>query len=1152
MFIRSICIYLTHCDSRVRFSRLVLIPLLGLALLCAVAAHGQSTFGSIRGVAQDESGGVLPDSQVVVHSVDENTDRTVVTDADGGFVVENVKAGGYIVRAHHDGFAETVVNGVKVEARQDVRLTVVLKVVAQNTAIEVTAGADQVNSENAAIGDSKDNLQMMQLPLNNRATTTSPLGALGLSPNVQQDSQGNIALGGASSSMVNFSVDGISTANVRQNGALQDAYPSQEGISAVKVTAFNNSAEFSQVGDVTFTTKNGTNAYHGSVFEYLQNQAFDAIPYGFSSKAPKKFNTFGGSLSGPVVIPHLYDGHNRTFFFADYEGNRRTTAVAQQFLVPTTAERNGDLTDMGAGVISQSSISPTAKALLGYYPLPNIAGNGFNYENFQSTPARTDGADVRLDQTITSKQSAYARFSRKNITSDFANAFLPSDVDSIHNRSLLVSHTYAVTPKLLNEFRFGFTNVITSVGFPIAGASALQQLDLQGVDISQHPTTNAFPTFNFSAGTGFTPIGRDKTGVTQSKTLQIADNVTWTLGKHTLKAGVDIRRVRYFDVELFLPSDDFGSFTFQPTFTGNAFGDFLEGAPTTLFFAVSSPDVGGTATQFSFFAQDEFQVSSKLTLSYGLRWQVLPGFHEVGGNLANFDQRNNSIVVPDELASYLAANNLQASNLAFQESFNACNLNYTGLPCTKYVTASQDGLPQSLRKVYYGNLQPRISVAYRPFNDTKTVIRAGFGIYTMTNLGPLSFNNSGNPTSNLHTYSNALVTDSSGTHPLIQFPQTAPPTVGVHYGGGGLDQGVDPNYRDPQSNQWSFTVERQLNDSTAVRASYVGMHTYRLSVTEDLNQIPAGTIPFATTAASPYVDPRAPYQNWTTLYSTFNAGKANYSAFELNATRRMARGLYFDANYTYAKNFADNQGDAPSSFAGEVNYGIPIADRFHVTQDYGNVQGTRRNRLLVSGVYQLPFGAGRQFMSGGGWKNVVLGGWDVTNITLLQTGPWLTPSISAGGCQVASNADGSCPTLGNEQPQTNDQSNTNVANRGAIIRPDVVSRNYYAGQSRAQYFNLAAFAPTPIGAGRFGNAGVGILQGPGTAALSLGLAKNFTITERVHARFESTFTNVLNHTNFAPPATVVDSASTFGALIGAQTAENAGNRTGQMALRLDF
>src|SRR6202000_937068 len=244
--------------------------------------------------------------------------------------------------------------------------------------------------------------------------------------------------------------------------------------------------------------------------------------------------------------PHLYNGADKTFFFFDYEGNRRTTAVAQQFLVPTQAERNGDLTALTDAkgnpgpVIPQKSISPTAKALLTYYPLPNVSGQqNFNYENFQSTPARTDGADLRIDQTINAKQSAYARFSRKNITQDVANPLLPNDSDSVHNRSLLVSYTYTITPQLLNEFRFGFTNLATGVGFPIAGTDALSQLDLTGVDISQHPTTHAFPTFNFSAGTGFTPIGRDKTGVTQSKSLQFTDNATWTIGRHTLKAGID-------------------------------------------------------------------------------------------------------------------------------------------------------------------------------------------------------------------------------------------------------------------------------------------------------------------------------------------------------------------------------------------------------------------------------------------------------------------------------------------------------------------------------------------------------------------------------------------------------------------------------------
>jgi Carboxypeptidase regulatory-like domain len=1115
-------------------------PLVFAALACCLlpgfaSLHAQSTFGSVRGIVQDNTSASVPDTTVTLHSTDENTDRNVPSDSTGAFIFENVKAGHYTVLAHHDGFADTVLSAIDLHARQDLRLAVTLTVAAQTTSVDVSAGADSINTENAIVGDSKDNAQITQLPLNNRATTTSPLGALQLSPNVQTDSQGNIALGGATSSMVNFSVDGISTVNVRQNGALQDAYPSQEGIAAVQVTAFNNSAEFSQVGDVTFTTKSGTNNYHGSVFEYLQNQALDASPYGFSGKSPKKFNTFGFSLGGPVVIPHLFNGHNKTFFFADYEANRRSFAVNQQLSVPTLAERNGDLSGLGGPAIPVTSISPTAKAVLGYIPLPNASGP-FNYVHFQSTPARTDGADIRVDQTINSKQSAYARFSRKNITQDVANNFLPNDVDSVHNRSFLVSHTYTITPKVLNEFRFGFTNVTTSVNFPIQGAAALNALDLTGVNISQHPTTDAFPTFNFSSGTNFSQIGRDKAGVTQSKTTQYSDNVTYTLGKHTMKAGLDIRHVQYADLESFAPtfnSDDFGDFIFQPTFTGNAFGDFLEGAPATLNFAVSSPDVQGTANQYSFFAQDEYQVNSRLTLSYGLRWQMLPGFQELGGNLANFDQSNNSIVVPDALAGYLASQNIQASNLAFQQSFNACNLNsnLTGTQnatCTKYITASQDGLPQSLRNTYKGNFQPRLSFAYRPFNDTRTVVRGGFGIFTMTNLGPLSFNNSGNPTSALHSYANS---NTAGPNtPLIMFPNTAPPSTTAQIGGGSLDQGVDPNYRDPQSNQWNITIERQITNDTSVRASYVGMHTYRLSITEDLNQIPASTTPFATTAASPFVDPRSPYQNWTEIFSTFNAGEQNYHAFELQATRRLVRGLQYDANYTLAYNRADNQGDVPSGFAGEVAYGFPVADRFNIRKDLGNVEGTRRHRMLLTGMYQLPFGKGRTFLADGGVKDIFLGGWDLTTVTLLETGPWLTPTMGA----------------------SNDQSNTNVANRGVQVRPDQVSNNFYAGQSRTNYFNIQAFALPAANVGRFGNAGIGILQGPGTATVSLGVAKTFPITERVHARFESSFTNVLNHTNFAPPPTAIDNPGSFGQLTAPTTAENAGNRTGQAALRVEF
>src|SRR6202167_526175 len=371
-----------------------------LLLACTVvlsSAHAQSTFGSIVGVVHDASQAVVPGASVEIRSLEENSTRSTSSDQNGSFEFVNLKPGHYAVSAQAQGFADFKVASAELTARQTLRIDVTLGVKSQTQTVEVSDTVAVINTENAVISDSLDNQQITQLPLNNRATTTSPLASVALSPNVQQDSSGNLALGGASSAMVNFSVDGISTANVRQNGALQDAYPSQEDIAEVRVTSFNNSAEFSQVGDVTFTTKSGTSQYHGSLFEYLQNDALDADPYGFNGKSPKHFNTFGGSLGGPLSIPHLYNRKDKTFFFLDYEGNRRSTAVAEQFLVPTQDEHNGDLTALGV-TAPITNINPTAAALLSYYPLPNVTGqSNYNYENFQSTPARTDGADLRID-----------------------------------------------------------------------------------------------------------------------------------------------------------------------------------------------------------------------------------------------------------------------------------------------------------------------------------------------------------------------------------------------------------------------------------------------------------------------------------------------------------------------------------------------------------------------------------------------------------------------------------------------------------------------------------------------------------------------------------------------------------------------------------
>lgn len=1101
-------------------------------------AAGQSTFGSIVGRVHDKTDAVVPGASVQIRDLNENSTRSATSDAEGSFEFVNLKPSRYAITVQAQGFADFEIPSAELTARQALRVDVALVVKSQRQTIEVSDTVALINTENAVVGDSKDTAQIGQLPLNFRAVTTSPLAALATSANVQQDSQGNIALAGATANMVGYSVDGISTANIFQSAASTNPYPSAEGISELKVTAFNNSAEFSQVGDVTFTTKGGTNEFHGSLFEYLQNDALDARILNFTEKAPKRFNTFGGSLGGPIEIPHLYNGKNKTFFFFDYEGNRKRTSQPEQYLVPTAVERAGNLSDLGGGTVTNLNASSLA-LLNNYYPLPNIncitqitSTCSFNYENLQPIPSSTNGIDGRIDHIINSTQQVYARFNWKNLVTNVVNPLLPNDLDHEHDRSFLVSHNYTIHSNLLNEFRFGFTDSLLAPNFPIEGAAAIAQLGLQDVNVSNHPFDGGFPSINFSQGTGFEPIGRDHVGNTYSSTKQIADNLTYIRGKHTLRGGIDFRWVRFEVPEIETPSDDYGLFTFNGALTGNTFGDFLQGLPDTTYFAVTGPRDNAGGPQMGLYAQDEWQVNSRLTINAGLRWEWLPPFVDENGIQANFDPIKNAVIVNSVLY-----NKLGGPVPAFLQSFNACNAappgfsdpadqGYapsTSMPCTAVLSNEQEGLPAGLRQTYMRNFDPRISFAFRPFKDNKTVFRAGFGIFTVINLGQLQNNNESNPQASVHTYQNSA----SNGAPLFRFPNTIATSQLVQIGGGTLEQATDPRYRDPQSAQWNVTVERQLTDDTTLRVSYVDMNSYRLNVSVNWNQIAPSAQRYVP---SPIVDPRAPFQNWGVIYSTENLGSGNYKALEVEGTHKASKGLFVTANYTLAHNISDAQGDAPIGFGGETAYGLAILNRFAIGQDAGNVAGTRRQRFLLSGTYNLPFGDGGRRSSSSSILNRAFGGWSVNTISLLETGPYLTPTIN---------------------PQF-DQTNTDPELDGAIVRPDLIGNPVPAHRSASDYFNINAFAPTPAGAARIGNAGVGILEGPGTVAVSAGLAKSMVVHESLRMRFEATFTNVLNRTNYAPPATNFSNPATFGVLDAQQTAENAGNRTGQLALRFDF
>ncbi|MGA2075971.1 MAG: carboxypeptidase regulatory-like domain-containing protein [Terriglobia bacterium] len=1154
--------------------RVSVLGVLALLVFCGIPdrrLEAQSTFGSVRGATMDQTGAAIPGARVTLRSLDESTEVTANSDSEGNFLFENLKPGHYTLTAIQEGFAKAVIDQIELDARQTLRVNVTLSVAAQVQAVEVSASALAVNTENGTLSHTESNNDITQLPINSRSVSSSPLAALAVSPEVTRDSQGNIAVGGATSAQTGFSVDGISTASVRFNGALQDAYPSLENIAEMKVTAFNNNAEFAQIGDVTFVTKSGTNQLHGSAFEYFQDSGLDAAVLNFNVKAPRTFNTFGGSLGGPVTIPKLYNGKDRTFFFVDYEGNRKTQSDPEQLLVPTAAERSGNLNGLvqalGLGAVINpytgtgfpnntiptgscpACINPVAQALLNYYPLPNanlgVLNPSYNYQTLVPIPSNSNGFDIRIDHNFNSKQQLYVRYSFKNAYyTEYndagviapANNFLPNNGANEKNRSLVASYNYSITPTLMNEFRFGFTNYNENDTFPIEGATAISQLGLifdHPVGIASHPAADAFPTFNWADGT-VTSIGQDRVGPTISGNTQFTDNVTKILGKHTLRFGLDVRRERFNALMYYLPSDDFGSFTFSGSLTGYSIGDFLLGMPNPSYFAVTGPQMNALTTQWGVYGQDEWQVNSHLTVNFGLRWELLPPFQETNGDIATYltSGNNVTVVVPNKFYPFIANNSTyQQIYTGFLQGFNACGLadKTALLPCSNIETASQAGIPQGLRDWNWHDFDPRVSFAWRPFNNNKTVIRTGFGIYTMTTLGPMSFNSGIIALSDLLTYNNSVRNGVAS----FQFPDTSPPNAAATLGGGDFEEANNPHWKDPSSAQWNLTLERELTPNTVLRLSYTGQGAYHLPMTIDRNQIPASTTPY-TIPNNGYsvVDPRAPFQNWLLLMESESIGNQNYEAGIAELTHRVGHGIAFQANYTWAKNISNAQGtDAPTAYASEEPYAVEMANAYNMNYDRGNVVGMPRQRFMLTGTYQLPFGMGKTF-AGPHFLNPVIGGWNLSTVTTLQTGQWLTPTM----------------------PAADDQSNTDMIERntgGAIARPDCVG-DPYANQTTQNLFNLNAFALPPTNAGRFGNCGVGILRGPGMIDVDTGLAKQFLIGERFRLRFEATFTNVLNHTNFAPPALNIGNPSTFGVLDAALPQGQGGNRTGQLALRFEF
>jgi len=1169
----------------------------------------QSTQGSILGTVKDAKGAVIQGALVTLTNTDEGVVRTTTTSGSGDYQFLDAVAAHYDVEVAAPGFENWKINGAQLAVRQQLRIDVSLAVGGVQQTVEVSGdNASAIETDSASINAVYSAEDAINLPTNSRAGSngTSGLSLIGTLPGVQTDGSGSSAtysLQGGLPFQTEVSVDGITVQSATGNSPIQDALPSTDAIAEIRADGVLNNAEIGQPGEVTITSKGGTNKYHGSTYWYAQNQDFDAIQYGAGSKPHKVGNTFGGRFSGPVVIPHLYDGHDKFFIYGGYEGYRFPQQAPNQYTVPTAAMKTGDFTNYTANgftglnnpftggsygnALPSSAINSAAQKFLQFFPDPNhvatltnggsvpttsyIDGESPNYYVNQDDSQHSDQFDIRPDKYFGANQKflLWGRYSYKNFPANSAEALnVPSAQNTNQNNSLTTSFNWTIRPNLINEFRFGFTLQKTGKSDAFNGTAFTQGLGLVGL---QNLFYNGIPELDFGH---LSSLNADRlTSITQSKTYVYTDAVSWTKGKHNFKFGVDIRTLEAITPLGFNGSDNYGTFGYTNTgnavgqYTGVDFADFLLGIPNNTFYDVVQQDNDGKSIHYHFYAQDEWKASPRLTVSYGVRYEYHPGYYDPHGDIGNFDPSqplSGRAVYPDGKSSLLAQSFLASANACDADGVHNTNSAIVnGAPCMPVLGNSAAGLPSGLKTVPHLRFMPRLGLAYRPFNNDKTVFRGGYGIYNITTLGSSFYSLTGTLQAQTTQYVN---TYNSTTHAIgYQWPNIY---AGAGNGGCTTCYGQDYfgtansiNWKDPYTEQWTASIDHDFGGGFAARVSYIGAETHDLVWAPDEN-----SLPFSSTVSA-YNQPNSArlFPNWGVINTRDTGANASYNSLQLDASHRLQHGLQFDTAFTWAKALADNQGPNSTSFAGEAGgaRSTSILDR---GADFGNVAGTRRLLWNTTALYDLPFGRGKQFGSNMPRAlDAVVGGWRLSNIFTWQSGAFLTPYFAGGegdpsgtGSGLSSSLAGWTPT-GRPQHADNvagvnwkpaNQSRSNWINAGAFACPGMPSWTPGTACTTGAGFdqNGNALSPDPLPIGRFGDSQVGSIVGPGYINLNSGLVKTFSITEGVKLRAEGTFTNVLNHINLDETSMNLDlSTASFGTVT-----KGLAPRVGQVSMRLEF